>query len=353
MLVSIIITNYNYSKYINRCLRSCLNQSMPLEKYEIIIIDDNSKDNFREIIKDYKNFKNIKVLYNKKNMGVAYSANRAINFAKGKYFIRIDSDDYVSSEFLNFMYFYLNQNKNKFGVACDYFYIDENEKKISQEQSFKNPISCGIMYDKKKFIKYGMYNPKFRHREEEELRIRIGKNYKIHYLNVPLYRYRLHKNNKTKTPEYLKEYKDKINKLYFNNLFFAKKNKDILSRGMIIIYSKKFHTKSFDEIKLKIDENFFFTKKIFYEKQEFNKNTFKNNTNKYKEILPNNSFVMHINLDHKCKNFKFFREGISHMIKHNNYKIISIDKSNNFTDYFMIELQNKTKNRKLGCINLN
>ena len=43
-----------------------------------------------------------------------------------------------------------------------------------------------------------MYNPKFRHREEEELRIRLGSKYTIYNLNLPLYRYRVHNDNKTK-----------------------------------------------------------------------------------------------------------------------------------------------------------
>ena len=61
----------------------------------------------------------------------------------------------------------------KFAVACDYFHIDENEKIIKKLSSSVYPISCGIMYNKKKFIKFGMYNPKFKHREEEEIRLRL------------------------------------------------------------------------------------------------------------------------------------------------------------------------------------
>ena len=42
MLASIIITNYNYGRYIGRCLRSCLKQTLPIKDYEIIIVDDKS-----------------------------------------------------------------------------------------------------------------------------------------------------------------------------------------------------------------------------------------------------------------------------------------------------------------------
>ena len=58
-----------------------------------------------------------------------------------------------------------------FGIACDYALIKGEDKQIKELSSKDNPISCGILYNRKKFIKYGMYNPKFRHREEEELEL--------------------------------------------------------------------------------------------------------------------------------------------------------------------------------------
>ena len=56
MLVSIIITNYNYGKFIHRCLRSCINQSIHENSYEIIVVDDNSNDDSVKIIQEYKEF---------------------------------------------------------------------------------------------------------------------------------------------------------------------------------------------------------------------------------------------------------------------------------------------------------
>ena len=72
---------------------------------------------------------------------------------------------------------------------------------IDVQSSNKN-ISCGIMYRKDLLSQFGMYNSNFRHREEEELRKRVGDYYKIHHLNIPFYRYRMHSSNKTKTKEY-------------------------------------------------------------------------------------------------------------------------------------------------------
>ena len=49
MLCSIIITNHNYGKFLDFCIKSCLNQSFDKRKYEIVIVDDNSSDNSDKI----------------------------------------------------------------------------------------------------------------------------------------------------------------------------------------------------------------------------------------------------------------------------------------------------------------
>lgn len=231
MIASIVITNYNYDKYLGRCIRSCLNQIFT-EPYEVILVDDNSKDNSIKIAKEFKNFHNFKIIKNKKNVGVAGSANIGFRKCKGKYIVRIDSDDYVSRHFLSFLTFYLRTNPNKFGVACDYAYINKEEK-IIKRMSCKNvPIACGILYNKSKLSKYGFYNKNFRHREEEELRARVGINYKLGFLEIPLYRYRLHTSNKTKTKDYLIEYKNKIQEIYQNEIF--NKTKKIKNKMNIV-----------------------------------------------------------------------------------------------------------------------
>ena len=184
MLVSIIITSCNYGKYLHRCIRSCLNQTLPSDQFEVIMIDDFSQDNTENIVEEYRSLPNFKYISNNKNRGVAFTANTAIKKAKGKYVVRVDSDDYINNEFVNILSIYLNENPDKLGVACDYYLVNENEKKIMQVSSKDKPVSCGIMYNKKKLLKEGLYNEKFKHREEEELRSRLGDKYQIHHLKV-------------------------------------------------------------------------------------------------------------------------------------------------------------------------
>ncbi len=235
MLVSIIITNYNYGNYLHRCIRSCLNQTLPIDQFEVILVDDFSKDNSHSIVEEYRSLPNFKYIRNKKNLGVAHSANTAIKKSKGKYFVRVDSDDYINKEFANILSLYLEENPKKLCVACDYYLVNDKEIKIQKVSSKEKPISCGIMYNKKKLLKEGLYNAKYKHREEEELRIRLGDRYKIHNLSLPLYRYRMHQTNKTKSKDYSDKFKLMINQMKRINLKNKISKKDLLRNIAIII----------------------------------------------------------------------------------------------------------------------
>ena len=70
MKFSLIITNYNRSKFIDRAIRSCVNQIIFRTEYEVIVIDDASTDNSVDIIKEFSS--SIKLLENDTNRGVTY-----------------------------------------------------------------------------------------------------------------------------------------------------------------------------------------------------------------------------------------------------------------------------------------
>lgn len=213
---SIIITNYNYSSYIERSIKSCISQKFDKKKFEIIIVDDCSSDDSIKKIKQskkrYSSF-NIKLIKNKENLGVAASSNIGILKSRGEFVTRLDSDDYISRNFLNFMTFYLDEFKNNLGVCCDYYYVSNSGKKLKKVNYVTKPISCAVMYRRNKLLRYGIYNKELKHREEEELRARLGARYVIGYLNLPLYRYRMHLTNKTKSLDYKIKYRKLINNL--------------------------------------------------------------------------------------------------------------------------------------------
>lgn len=92
MKYSIIITVYNGEKYLYKCISSVINQTY--KNYELIIVDDGSTDNTKQIANQFK-YDNIKYFY-KENGGVSDARNFGISKVTGEYFMFVDADDYIS-----------------------------------------------------------------------------------------------------------------------------------------------------------------------------------------------------------------------------------------------------------------
>lgn len=96
-LVSIITPLYNSEKYIAETIESVLAQTY--SNWEMIIVDDCSKDNSTKIVEEYqKKDRRIKLYRNEINKGVSYTRNRAIDLSQGKYIAFLDSDDLWKKE---------------------------------------------------------------------------------------------------------------------------------------------------------------------------------------------------------------------------------------------------------------
>ena len=101
--ISVIVPSYNNEKFIKKCLDSILNQTF--KDMEIICIDDKSTDKTLHIINEYAlKDSRIKVYQNEKNNGIAYTRNRSLKLAKGKYLYFLDSDDYIELYTLEKLY---------------------------------------------------------------------------------------------------------------------------------------------------------------------------------------------------------------------------------------------------------
>lgn len=99
--VSVIIPIYNTSSYLEECVRSLMEQTLP--NIEFIFIDDASTDNSLEILnkilKEYPHRKDfIKIIEHKQNKGISFTRQEGMDLAKGKWLIHCDSDDFVAPE---------------------------------------------------------------------------------------------------------------------------------------------------------------------------------------------------------------------------------------------------------------
>ncbi len=208
VIVSIIITAYNYERYIERAIRSCLAQSMSDSEYEVIVVNDCSTDNTALILDNYKD--RIRIFNLDKNVGLAAARNFGVKQAKGQYVVFLDADDYIHKDLLYIEKTFLTENNKLDAVSVDYYLVDERGTHLEHVNAEEKPVACGIMFRKDLFLDIGLYDESFRAREEEDLRIRFLKKHRIYNIILPLYRYRMHGENLTKNEEEMDKYKQRL-----------------------------------------------------------------------------------------------------------------------------------------------
>jgi len=207
-LISVIVPIYNVEDYLDDCIKSILNQTY--ENIELILINDGSTDNCEAICKKYeKNDKRVKY-YFKENGGLSSARNYGIEKSNGKYYMFIDSDDYIDSDMVEKLYDAIV--KNKVDIACCGKYLEYKNETIlvnSKGDFFCDNIEslrrilridnidtscCDKLFDSKLF-----QNIRF---PEGRLFEDLGTLYKIidisnglYHIHFPLYHYRKHDNS--------------------------------------------------------------------------------------------------------------------------------------------------------------
>ncbi len=209
MLVSVIITSFNYARYLERAIRSALNQSLPANSFEVIVVDDCSTDESHLILDNYA--EDVKVIKMEKNSGLSAARNTGIKKAKGQYVVFLDADDYIQADLLKVLSVFLTENNRLDAVAVDYYLVNEYGDHLEWVSSSEKPVACGIMFRKDLLFDIGLYDETFRAREEEDLRKRFLAKHNIFHIPLPLYRYRMHNNNLTKNTEEMEKHAQMLN----------------------------------------------------------------------------------------------------------------------------------------------
>ena len=147
MKYSIIIPVYNVEKYIKKCLESIKKQTY--KNFEVIIVNDGSKQNEKEIIKPFLKDKRFKY-YEKENGGLSDARNYGVGYATGDYIIYVDSDDYIEKDLLTKI--------NNLVETTDYDVVRYNLNVVSEDGKiiFKND-DIDLTYDPIKSILLNKY----------------------------------------------------------------------------------------------------------------------------------------------------------------------------------------------------
>jgi len=132
-LVTVIIPNYNHAPYLRQRIDSVLTQTF--QDIEVILLDDCSKDDSREIIKSYEADPRITIVFNEQNSGCVFRQwNKGLSMAKGKYIWIAESDDYSDPKFLETLVARLEGDPNIGLTFCDSFRVCNGESTTARER---------------------------------------------------------------------------------------------------------------------------------------------------------------------------------------------------------------------------
>lgn len=146
--ISILISAYNVENFIIKCLDSIFNNTY-ISKSEILIIEDCSKDNTRNIIEEYicklpENLSNqVKFIKNDINKGIAINRQTLLELSNGKYFIYADSDDWVEPDYIEQLYKKAIETDADI-VTCGYYkdYTNRSPFKETQPLTASKTENC-------------------------------------------------------------------------------------------------------------------------------------------------------------------------------------------------------------------
>jgi len=142
--VSVIVAVYQAEKYLTRCVQSLVNQT--LHDFEVLLIDDGSKDNSGKICDDYaKRDARFKV-YHKENGGVSSARQLGLDNAVGEYVIHVDPDDWIDPHMLEEMYTTAKKNEADL-VLCDFFVEQSNNQQYYRKDKPKEGGPKQFFYD--------------------------------------------------------------------------------------------------------------------------------------------------------------------------------------------------------------
>lgn len=155
-LVSVIVPIYKVEKYLKKCVDSILNQTYT--NLEIILVDDGSPDNCPKICDEYaKQDDRIKVIH-KENGGLSDARNAGIKIATGDYVSFIDSDDYISCDFIETLYTTM-KGENSDIVECEIVKFEEKTDPVFEHQncetiSFTTEKGLSMLMEESQFHQY-------------------------------------------------------------------------------------------------------------------------------------------------------------------------------------------------------
>ena len=307
MKISVIIPVYNSSTYLRKCLDSVVNQT--LKDIEIIIINDGSTDDSKNIIEEYScKYKNI-IFIDQENKGIGKTRNIGIKKATGEYITFVDSDDYIKENMLEEYYKYAK--KHNFDLVIGSYIKKINNKEIIFENNkFKTGnvkttpqilylIEYGPwakLYKREMLINNNIYfDEKRKYEDMPFVSKALLKSKLIGQITEPYYYYIIHNNSETTTMDkrvfdildILKEIKD-----YYKREYYLRDELDYVIINKVTTYMLQQRVQKDNKLRIEfIDAGYAFLNKNI---KNWKGNKYYKKTNFLKRIIKNNKKILKI-----------------------------------------------------------
>ena len=215
-LVTVYLVNHNYSRFIRKSIESVLAQTM--KSFELLIIDDGSTDNSREIISKYEAYPNISVIF-QRNKGLNVTNNIALRAARGKYIIRLDADDWLDENALHVMSSAMERDPEIGLLFPDYYMVSESGQVLevvrrhdfSEVTLHDQPAHGACTMARRALLQeIGGYDESFRCQDGYDIWLRFIAHAKIRNINLPLFYYRQHNSSLSKNEIKILDTRSKI-----------------------------------------------------------------------------------------------------------------------------------------------
>lgn len=244
-LLTIIVPTYNMEKYLNRCLDSLIIEKY-LDKLEVLIINDGSKDRSSEIAHKYQhNYPDVFRVIDKENGNYGSCVNRGLKEATGKYLRILDADDCFNKEALLYLIDYIKKQDYVSDIIVtnyqeDYIHTNKIKKRVAKDVKYEKIyflkdldlrkqlvfVMHGITYKKEILDACGLYHQEgISYTDSEYCFYPLTQAKTIIFLNKVLYRYQIGREEQTVSE---KSYQKNINQVYMiidRMLSFIENNK--------------------------------------------------------------------------------------------------------------------------------
>ncbi len=135
-LISVIVTNYNHAAFLDQRMQSLLEQTYP--NLEIIVIDNCSTDNSREVLAKYRTKANIKIVEMQENIGNINTSNMGVTMSRGEFFIFAEADDYSAPQEIELLHQAMAGHEETGAAFCRSYMVDGQGKIFDEDFNYRD-----------------------------------------------------------------------------------------------------------------------------------------------------------------------------------------------------------------------